>query len=103
MTTAPLVGQSMNGLDIDSIVRCVVHCCSNIRFEVTRPDRREPPMVDVDEIGCCCGYFANIQCCVDLRYDPPRVHMGGRFTGQVAGVEFDDSGVEVVEVECDRR
>ena len=35
------------------------------------------------------------------RDNRPRVRVGGRFAGEVAGVELRDGGVEVVEVECD--
>ncbi len=40
---------------------------------------------------------------VGLRDDRPRVRMGGRFAGEVPGVEFLEGGVDVVGVEHDVR
>ena len=37
------------------------------------------------------------------RDDRPRVRVGGRFAGEVPGVEFLEGGVDVVEVEHDDR
>ena len=38
---------------------------------------------------------------VGPRDDRPRVRVGGRFAGEVPGVEFGEGGVDVVEVERD--
>ncbi len=40
---------------------------------------------------------------LDLRDDRPRVRVGGRFAGEVAGIELLDSSVDVVGVERDER
>ena len=40
---------------------------------------------------------------VGARDDRPRVRVGGRFAGEVAGIELLEGGVDVVEVERDAR
>ena len=40
---------------------------------------------------------------VGLRDDRPRVRVGGRFAGEVSGIELLEGGVDVVEVEHDER
>ena len=58
-------------------------------------------MVDVDPVRRRRGKFVPVERGVGLRDDRPRVRVGGRFAGEVAGVEFLEGGVDVVEVERD--
>ena len=58
-------------------------------------------MVDGDVVRR--GEFVPVERGVIPRDNRPRVRVGGRFAGEVPGVEFREGGVEVVEVECDVR
>ena len=49
------------------------------------------------------GEFVPVERGVNSDDDRPGVRVGGRFAGEVAGIEFRDGGVEVVEVERDER
>ena len=56
-------------------------------------------VVDVDPIWRRRGQFVSVERGVGARDHRPRVRVGGRFAGEVSGVEFGDGGVEVLEVE----
>ena len=60
-------------------------------------------MVDVHPIRRRRGEFVPVERGVGTRDDRPRVRVGGRFAGEVAGVEFLEGGVDVVGVEHDAR
>ena len=47
------------------------------------------------------GELTPVERSVTAGDDRPRVRVGGRFAGEVSGVEFRDGRVEVVEVEYD--
>ena len=49
------------------------------------------------------GEFVPVERGVGPRDDRPRVRVGGRFAGEVPGVELLEGGVDVVEVERDER
>ncbi len=49
------------------------------------------------------GEFVPVERGVDPCDDRPRVRVGGRFAGEVSGVELLEGGVDVVEVEHDAR
>ena len=53
--------------------------------------------------GVVAGSSCLLSAAIGLRDDRPRVRVGGRFAGEVAGVEFLEGGVDVVEVERDSR
>ena len=61
------------------------------------------PVVDVDPVRRRRGKLAPVERGVGPRDDRPRVRVGGRFAGEVPGVEFVEGGVDVVEVEHDGR
>ena len=61
------------------------------------------PVVDVHPVRRRRGKFVPVERGVGGRDDRPRVRVGGRFAGEVAGIELRDGGVEVVEVEHDDR
>ena len=58
-------------------------------------------MVNVHPIGRSREELAPVETGITSCDDGPRVCVGGRFAGEVAGVELRDGGVEVVEVERD--
>ncbi len=58
-------------------------------------------VVDVHPVRRRRGKFAPIERGVGPRDDRPRVRVGGRFAGEVPGVELLEGGVDVVEVEQD--
>ena len=47
--------------------------------------------------------FVPVELGIGTRDDRPGVRVGGRFAGEVPGVEFGEGGVDVVEVEHDDR
>ena len=53
--------------------------------------------------GVVAGSLVSVERGEAPRDDRPRVRVGGRFAGEVPGVELGDGGVEVVEVEHDDR
>ena len=59
------------------------------------------PMVDVHPVRRRRGKFVPVECGVGPRDDRPRMRVGGRFAGEVSGVELLEGGVDVVEVERD--
>ena len=60
-------------------------------------------MVDVHPVRRRRGEFAPVERGVGPRDDRPRVRVGGRFAGEVPGIELLEGGVDVVEVEHDAR
>ena len=56
-------------------------------------------MVDVNRIWCRSGKFVPVERGVGPHDDRPCVRVGGRFAGEVSGVEFFEGGVEVIGVE----
>ena len=65
---------------------------------------REPaPVVDVHPVRCRRGEFAPVERGEGPRDERPRVRVGGRFAGEVTGIELCEGGVDVVEVEHDDR
>ena len=53
--------------------------------------------------GVNSGSSCLLTAAIGLRDDRPRVRVGGRFAGEVPGVEFLEGSVDVVEVERDVR
>ncbi len=53
--------------------------------------------------GVVAGSSCRVSAAPSLRDDRPCVRVGGRFAGEVSGIEFLEGGVDVVEVERDVR
>src|ERR1700733_6056468 len=71
-------------------------------FDAFAGRKRCPPaVVEAHGIRCRRGDFAPIVCNEYTGDYRPGARMGGRFAGEVAGIELGDGGVEVVEVERD--
>ena len=60
-------------------------------------------MVNVHPIGRSREELAPVERGISGRDDRPRVRVGGRFAGEVSGIELGDGRVEVFEVERDER
>ena len=58
-------------------------------------------MVDVYPVRRRRGKFVAAEGGVVLRDDRPGLRVGGRFAGEISGVEFLEGGVDVVKVDCD--
>ena len=71
--------------------------------QVAGRERYPSPVVDVDPVRRRRGQLVPVERGVGLGDDRPCVRVGGRFAGEVAGVEFGEGGVDVVEVEHDAR
>ena len=97
------VAQPMHSLDVDAEVRREVPRARMYAVRSPGANRCRAPVVDVHTVRRRRGQFAPVECGVGLRDDRPRVRVGGRFAGEVAGVEFGEGGVDVVEVERDAR
>ena len=93
----------MHSLDVDADVRCEVPRGADVCGHVTGRDRCHSPVVDVHPVRRRRGEFVPVERGVGLRDDRPCVRVGGRFAGEVPGVEFFEGGVDVVEVERDAR
>src|ERR1700756_5061031 len=91
----------MDGLDVDADIRHEVPCGTDVRVQITRLDGYERAMIDVNRIRCRRGEFAPVERGLRPGNHGPRVRVGGRFAGEVAGVEFFEGGVDVFEVERD--
>ena len=59
------------------------------------------PVVDVDPVRRRRGKFVPVERGVGLCNNRPRVRVGGRFAGEVPGIELREGGVDVVGVERD--
>ncbi len=95
------VGQSVHGRDIDSGFRRDVPKGTDVRGQRIWLDCAEVAMVDIRPVRRRRRELAAVQRGVGLRNNRPRVRVGGRFAGEVAGVEFLEGSVDVVEVEHD--
>ena len=96
------VAQPMHGLDVDVEVRVESHEAR--MYAVRSPGANvTAPVVDVHPVRRRRGEFVPVECGVDPRDDRPRVRVGGRFAGEVSGVELREGGVDVVGVEHDVR
>ena len=93
----------MHSLDVDAEVWREVPRGTDVCGQFTRRERGPPPVVDVHPIRCRRRELVPVERGVALRDDRPRVRVGGRFAGEVSGVEFGEGGVDVVEVERDAR
>ena len=60
-----------------------------------------PTVVDVHPVRRRRGDFVSVVRGLDLRNGRPRMRVGGCFAGEVAGVQFRESGLEVFWVERD--
>ena len=97
------VAQPMHSLDVD---RCPAPSSSDARtyaIHVTGRERCAPTVVDTDPVGRRREEFVPVDCGVRLHDGRPGAPVGGRFAGDIAGVELGEGGVEVVEVERDVR
>src|SRR6516162_11526577 len=59
------------------------------------------PVVDVDPVWRRRQHLAPVERGEGPRNDRPHVRVGGRFAGEVSGVEFLEGGVDLVDVEQD--
>ena len=91
----------MHSLDVDVDVRRDVPRGTDVCGHITGRERCPAPMVDVHPVGRRRGEFVSVECGVDRCDDRPRLRVGGRFAGEVPGVEFCEGGVDVVDVEPD--
>ena len=64
-------------------------------------ERSTPPMIDVHKVRRRRGDFVSVVRGLDLRHGRPYVRVGGRFAGEVAGIELREGSVDVVGVERD--
>ena len=95
------VAQPMHGLDVDADVRPWSQRGTEVCGQVTGREAVAAPMVDVHPVRCRRGNLVPVERGVGPRDDRPCVRVGGRFAGEVSGVEFLEGGVDVVEVERD--
>ena len=93
------VAQPMHSLDVDTEVRREVPRGTDVCGHVTGRERDPAPVVDVHPVRRRRGKLVPVERGVAARDDRPRVRVGGRFAGEVAGVELGEGGVDVVEVE----
>ena len=93
------VAQPMHSLDVDADVGREVPPGTDVRDQLAGRERMRPPVVDVHPVRRRRGEFVPVERGVAARDDRPRVRVGGRFAGEVSGVEFLEGGVDVVEVE----
>ena len=96
------VVQPMHGLDVDVEV-CVevppgTDVCDHLRRARTLPPGGGRCSPQSGVVGCD---FVPVVRGVSTGDDRPCARVGGRFAGEVPGIEFRDGGVEVVEVEHD--
>ena len=80
-----------------------VPCGTDVCGQFAGRERHRAAVVDVHPVRCGRGEFVSVERGVGPRDDRPRVRVGGRFAGEVPGVEFREGGVDVVEVEHDAR
>ena len=97
------VAQPMHDFDVDVDVRHEVQRGMDVCRDVTGRERCPAPVVDVDPVRRRRGQFVSVDRGVGARDERPRVRVGGRFAGEVSGVEFLEGGVDVVRVEQDLR
>ena len=98
------VAQPMHGLDVDAdVLARVPSQRGSMRSASPGANDARPPVVDVYPVRRRRRKFAPVERGVGPRDDRPRVRVGGRFAGEVPGIEFVDGGVEVLEVEHDDR
>ena len=93
----------MHSLDVDFDVLAEFQPGAEVCDQVTGRERCLPSVVDVDAVRRGRRQLVPVECGVAAGDDRPCVRVGGGFAGEVAGVEFRDGGVEVVEVERDDR
>src|SRR6202000_78967 len=93
----PQAGDSMYRLNVDAEIWGDVPKLADQCGLVTRVRRNEPPVIDGDPVRR--GYFVPVERVVEPRDDRPRPRVGGRFAGEVSGVEFREGGVDVVRIE----
>ena len=91
----------MHSLDVDAEVRREVPRGTDVCGHVTGREGCPAPVVDVHPVRRRRGQFVPVERGVGLRDDRPRVRVGGRFAGEVSGVELLEGGVDVVGVEHD--
>ena len=93
----------MHSLGVGDDVRCEVPRGTHVCGQVAGREPSRSPVIDVHKVRHELGHFAPVGCGKGLRHNRPRVRVGGGFAGEVAGVEFGEGGVDVVEVEHDAR
>src|SRR5689334_18937999 len=71
--------------------------------QLTRPDRYDWSMVDVDPVPRRRREFVPVECGIACRGERPRLGIGRRFARKVASVELGDGGIEVSWIEHDDR
>ena len=99
------VAQPMHSLDRKLLMSVVeVHKRAR-KYAISSPGAKAVPLGG----GRCSpspavvgGSSRRLSAAVATRDDRPCARVGGRFAGEVAGVELGDGGVEIVEVEHDR-
>src|SRR5947209_1981188 len=90
-------------LDAETDVRDLAPRGAGVGLDGTGRERRHHAVVKAHKVRCGGRDLTPVQCGVATRDGRPGVCVGGRFAGEVPGVEFFESGIEVVEVEPDAR
>src|SRR5947209_7816252 len=93
------IGEPMHSLDVDAEVWREVPDGADGRGHVAWLERCTSPVVDGDPVRR--RDFVPVERGVGGCDDRPGLRVGGRFTGEVAGIEFLEGGVNVVGVICD--
>ena len=89
----------MHNLDVGSDVLVEVNPGLEVCDPLAWREGGSPTVVDTHEIRCGRRQLASVEHRVASSDHGPRVCVGGRFAGEVSGLEFGDGGFEVVEVE----
>jgi hypothetical protein len=89
----------MHSLDAEGDVRNLFPGRADICDEVTGGESCNASVVDVHQVRRHRGELAPVKRGVGSRDERPYVRVGGRFVGDVSGVDVFEGGVEVVEVE----
>jgi hypothetical protein len=99
----PDVAQSMHSLDVDVDIRHEIPIGTDEWRHVAGRKRCRMPVIDVYPVRRRGKGLATIERGGGRRDGRPRICVLGRFACEVAGFEFREGGVDVVEVEGDRR
>ena len=97
----PVVGEAMHRRDVDRGVRCVFPCGLDKPDHVAGRESCCATVVYVHPVGCRRGDLASVEAGVGAHDCCPGLRIRGGLTCEVAGVEFGEGGIEVIEIEHD--
>ena len=93
----------MHGLDVQAEVRREVLRGTMYCGQITGANGVTRRWSTLTQSGVVGGISRRLSAAIALRDDRPCVSVGGRFAGEVSGVELREGGVDIVEVEYDVR